>query len=417
MSLVEITILLALGAWLLRNLRPFLEWVQSQIHNPKSTARSQKSATPHSSFSIPHLSFLDWAMLAFALAATFSLGAAQLKDFALREYRLVIIEPVLFYFLLRFTPLDRRALWRIVDFFLLGAVLVAAIGLYQFITGANLITAEGGVERIRSVYGSPNNLALYLGRALPVGLAVLALGGNKRRRVLYGLAALVIGATIALTFSKGALLFGAPAALAVLLILWLGRWGWLTVGAGAAAALAALPFLNRLPRFAGILNPEGGTSFFRLRLWESAWRMFLDHPLFGVGLDNFLYQYRSRYILPEAWQDPNLSHPHNIVFDYLSRLGLLGFAAGVWLQAAFWGLGWEVYRRLRPAPGARWAGRESERRDLLALTVGLMASMADMLAHGLVDNSFFLVDLACAFCLTLALMQHLRRLAAEAGAG
>jgi O-antigen ligase len=141
--------------------------------------------------------------------------------------------------------------------------------------------------------------------------------------------------------------------------------------------------------------------------------MFRDHPLLGVGLDNFLYQYRSHYILPEAWQEPNLSHPHNIVFDYLSRLGFLGFAAGLWLQVAFWRMALQVYQRLAASVrivGARHAA-PVEDRDLLALTAGLMASMADMLAHGLVDNSFFLVDLAFAFCLTLALMQHLRRFA------
>ena len=36
-----------------------------------------------------------------------------------------------------------------------------------------------------------------------------------------------------------------------------------------------------------------------------------------------------------------------------------------------------------------------------------MASMVDFLAHGLVDNSYFLVDLAFAFCLTLALVVEL----------
>jgi hypothetical protein len=42
-----------------------------------------------------------------------------------------------------------------------------------------------------------------------------------------------------------------------------------------------------------------------------------------------------------------------------------------------------------------------------------MASVADMLAHGLVDHSFFLIDLAFVFCLTLAVVQHLQRLAEE----
>jgi O-antigen ligase len=134
--------------------------------------------------------------------------------------------------------------------------------------------------------------------------------------------------------------------------------------------------------------------------------MFLDHPLLGVGLDNFLYQYRSKYILPAAWEDPNLSHPHNMALDYLSRLGVLGLACGVWLQAGFWRAAVGAYRRLSAASQA----------DLRALCVGLMASVADMLAHGLVDNSFFLLDLAFAFYLTLAAVQFLQAAAKEPSA-
>ncbi len=37
-----------------------------------------------------------------------------------------------------------------------------------------------------------------------------------------------------------------------------------------------------------------------------------------------------------------------------------------------------------------------------------MGSMADFLAHGLVDNSYFVVDLSYVFCLTLALAVRLR---------
>jgi len=146
--------------------------------------------------------------------------------------------------------------------------------------------------------------------------------------------------------------------------------------------------------------------------------MFRDHPLLGVGPDNFLYQYRSRYILPEAWQDPNLSHPHNIALDYLSRLGLLGFATGLWIHLAFWRTAIYTYRRLKmahPSPVGNVAdgGRAGDGGHLLPLCIGLMASVADMLAHGLVDHSFFLIDLAFVFCLTLAVVQHLQRLAEE----
>jgi len=118
--------------------------------------------------------------------------------------------------------------------------------------------------------------------------------------------------------------------------------------------------------------------------------MIRDHPLFGVGLDNFLYQYRDRYVLPEAIVERNLSHPHNIVLDFWTRLGILGVVAIVWLEVVFFREGLRLYRGLRDP-------------DLRVLALGLMASMADCLAHGLIDNSYFLVDLAFVFMLTVGL--------------
>ena len=135
---------------------------------------------------------------------------------------------------------------------------------------------------------------------------------------------------------------------------------------------------------------EGSTAFFRLKLWQASWSMLQEHWPLGVGLDNFLYQYRTRYLLPEAWQEPNLNHPHNLVLDFGTRLGVGGIVWLFWVQIAFWRTAWQIYRR---------------RFDPLVL--GLMASMAVAVSHGLVDNSYFLVDLAFAFFLVVGLVQRL----------
>jgi len=127
--------------------------------------------------------------------------------------------------------------------------------------------------------------------------------------------------------------------------------------------------------------------------------MVRDHPILGVGLDNFLYQYRGRYMFPEAWAEPNLSHPHNVILDYAVRMGLLGLAAGIWLQTVFWHAALPL-RKLRD-PLNR------------ALAIGLMASMTDFLAHGLVDAAYFVPDLAYVFFITLAMVQTLRGAAGE----
>src|SRR4029434_1014429 len=78
----------------------------------------------------------------------------------------------------------------------------------------------------------------------------------------------------------------------------------------AAAALCAVAVLPR-ERIGGRLDSNGGTGLSRIEVWTSAVHMVADHPVLGIGFDNFIYLYQQRYILPQAWEEPNLSHPHN----------------------------------------------------------------------------------------------------------
>lgn len=351
------------------------------------------------------------AALALVLVALASTLQADFQRVAWRELRTTILEPALFYLMLRTlpsivqkwgrvggTPAGSRPaiapdLWRVADFFVLGGVAVAVIGLVQYALGVNLITAEGGLPRLRSVYGSPNNVGLYLGRVLPLLVAVALLARDRRRRLAYGLAALPVGAALLLTFSKGALLLGVPAALVTVGLLAGGRWRWATLALLLVLALALIPLL-RLPRFASLFATQEGTTFFRIKLWQGTVAMIQDHFWLGVGPDNFLYHYRGRYILPSAWQEPDLSHPHNFLLDFWARLGVLGAVVGIGLQVAFWRAALPLRRHADP--------------DARALAIGLMGGVADMLAHGLVDHSFFLIDLAYAFFLALALAERMR---------
>ncbi|TET53610.1 MAG: hypothetical protein E3J64_03305 [Anaerolineales bacterium] len=337
---------------------------------------------------------LDIAVVLFVATAIASLFVAEQSHVALRELRVLILEPALFFLMLRTSRLRSRQVWRLVDSLVLGGLLVASIGLVQYALGTDIITAEEGFRRLVSIYGSPNSVGLYMGRILPILLAVALLGASRRRRVVYGIVAFPIAATLILSFSKGALLLGAPLSLLALGLLAGGRWLRASLVALVGGAVAAIPLLNT-PRFRSLLDTRGGTTFFRIHIWRSSWTMFSDHPWLGVGPDNFLYQYRSRYILPAAWQEPNISQAHNVLLDYATRMGIPGIIAGVWLQCEFWRMALPL-RRLRNA-------------DHRALAIGLMASMGGFLAHGLVDASYFLIDLAFAFFLTLGLVQWLAR--------
>ncbi len=340
---------------------------------------------------------LDRAVVLLVLAAVVASLFAADKMAVLFELRTVFLFPALYYALLRLAHLDGRSRWRLVDGFVLGAVGVALIGLVQYALGRNLVVAEGGLPRLQSVYFSPNNVGLYLGRVWPLLLAVTALPSSaacstaaqreqKHRRALYGLALLPVTLALVLSFSRGALLLGMPAALLVMGWWAGGRYRWATLALVVAGALALIPLL-RLPRFGSLLDLQQGGTFFRLELWRSSLALVREHPWFGVGPGNFLDVYRTRYVLPSAWQEFNLEHPHNVYLDHWTRLGLLGLLAGAAAQIAFW-------RKVRQRP----------RRDALAL--GLAGGMAALLAHGLVDNTLFFPDLALTFFLMLWLAQQ-----------
>ena len=365
------------------------------LRSAYSVRRTRKITFQHGAalWGVSSFTSLDWSILAFLVVSVVAVLLADYRTFALREFRVIVLEPIVYYALIRAARLDRRAVWRLVDFLMLAGVLVAVIGLVQYAFNLNIITAEEGVRRLRSVYGSPNNVGLFLGRVFPIGLALLLLGRGQRR-VLYGLALIPIAAAILLSQSRGAIFIGVPLSILAIGMLAGGRWLWASVGVIVVGAIAAIPLLNS-PRLQAIFSGGGDTAFFRVALWKSAVQMIRDHPLFGVGPDNFLYAYRGRYLLPEAWQESSLSHPHNVILDFAARLGLIGLGVFLWMQIAFWSVALRAMRRARRAPDI----------DHWSLLIGLMASMIDFLTHGLVDASYFVVDLAFVFMLTLALVQ------------
>lgn len=338
-----------------------------------------------------NLDAMDFAFVALVIVSGLSITYAQRADVGLREWVQVVLAAAAFYALVHAQKGSRPA-WILVDWLTAGATAISLIAIAQFITGSNIITAEG-VQRVRGFYGSPNNLALFLGRTLPIVLCLAAFG--RRRQFAYGLAAVPQVVALFLTFSRGALLVGLPAALLFIGIVKRGRTLWAML-VSAVALVASLIPLAGTERVASLLRTGEGTTFLRLNLWRSAWNMIREYPWRGVGMDNFLYAYRSRFILPAAWEERNLSHPHNFILDWWTRLGVPGLAVLVWLLAVFFAAAARLYR-------------SRSDRTLRALVLGLVASMVAALAHGLVDNMFFLTDLALVFALTLGVVGLLRR--------
>jgi putative inorganic carbon (HCO3(-)) transporter len=394
----------------------------------------------------PHLLFLA--------AGVWGLAIAVERGPALIEFRRLIAEPLTFYVLLRLQAAGRRsqvasahlepAAWSLrpeapfLIAFVLSGALVGLLGLLQYVgwdlvpylgekqcfapNGAvcSNIVEDGGVRRVLSVYGHPNNLGLYLGRVWPLA-AALAFAknteqstANKRRgrgSLLFALCSLFCLGGLVVSVSRGAWL-GALAAAAVLVFGLVARANKetgrqadkqiisglprlplsgssrsaLTLVIGLGAALAVLAGLGLTLRG----DVTAGSTPVRLLLWREAIGYLRQHPL-GIGLDQFVY-----YHDPGSGHsliDPSLigtseqyaAHPHNLLLDIWLRLGPLGLAAFGWLLARF-------FRAARENLGD-------------PIVLGALAAMSAALVHGLVDNFYFVPDLAVAFWLLIGLVE------------
>lgn len=337
------------------------------------------------------------ALASWALVAAV---AADQQNVALREWRTVFLAGLLWAVALDAcrSEMAPRVLRRLLFGWLAGAVIMAIIGLTQFAGDFMVIEAEG-VRRVRGLYGSPNNLALYLERALFVPLAYGLFAQDRRGQAVALASAALIGGSLLLTFSKGALLLGIPAGL---VMLWLGglillrqrgtstRALWWLAAVAVLMGLALIPFLGT-ERFQRLLDLSDGTARTRLLLWRSSLSMALDHLWLGVGPDNFLYRLRSEYLLPAAWEEPNLNHPHQLFLDWWTRLGLPGLLLGLGFMGTLVVKTWRVWGRTLHLP------------DCAPIWLGVLGGIAAALAHGLIDLSYAVPDLMLIWVLWSAL--------------
>jgi O-antigen ligase len=393
-SVTEATILLSVVGVIARTIA---ERTNSPLPNPPPRQRQEDGLTPSpstaeggrvGSVQFPAASAVDWAVAAFLLAALLSLLVTEYPRQSVRELRWLIVEPILVLYLARATIRTsdqiRHVVWSVV-----AAGLIATLASLVALALTNELLSP--LARATQPYLSPNHLGLFLGRAAAVALAIALFApahARLEKRAAW-LAAGALAAGLLRTMSLGAWAGLAAAALAMSALR--GR-RWLlgtaaVLGVGLLVAVAVLP----AGRTMGRLDPSTGTALFRLQIWTASLHMIADHPVLGIGLDNFLYRYRAGYMLPEAAEEPNISHPHNWVLNFWLELGLLGLAAG--LGTAVWTI-----------VGGRDLVRRPRSRDDRVVGAAAIGVFVDTLVHGFIDNSYFLVDAAVVWWLFVALV-------------
>lgn len=157
---------------------------------------------------------------------------------------------------------------------------------------------------------------------------------GPRRLVTVSIAAAVVIFGLAITASKGAIAASVVAAVMFITYLMLGDWLKRHKNAIVITCLLLALICGCVVVAYGVNNgrlPGGNSMLVRWQYWQASARMYLDHPLAGVGGGNFIHAYPQYKPAPalETIADPHC-FPLSILTQY-GPLGLAGFLAMILL--------------------------------------------------------------------------------------
>lgn len=235
-------------------------------------------------------------------------------------------------------------------------------------------------------YGNYNHFAGMIELMLPVPLAWAMLARiDGERRLLWIISIIMMAAAAVLSFSRsGTLILMLQAGLLVALIQWSGARSTALEGAGKTilpvallAGIAVMAFwiggetlLKRIGTF-GQGTAEYSVAT-RLEYWSASSKIFLDHPVAGVGIGAFPAIYPAYGVSSAKYE--RLEQAHNDYLQILTDAGLIGALIAAWFLL-------EVFRRIR----SQWRQLGTMRSRDRAWLIGGTVSLAGIALHSFVD--------------------------------
>ncbi len=297
-------------------------------------------------------------LFAYLMFAALSVLAA--RDVTFAYYELFTLAQMFLLFVYIVGNVETRAEITFIFIFLMaGLALESLVMHYLMATGktfnvlsitGRVITGEGAAgafTRVGGTMGSPIIAATYLELLLAPALGLALTKPAPWIRNL-ALAAFALGA-VALVFTYSRAAWGG-------FVLSLGFFCWFawqrrllpkiapTLIVSSVLILFAVFFT---PITARIFGPDMGSAESRLPLMDLAFRMIQDHPLLGVGANNFgvaVYD----YLTPEFSGD-FLWAVHNKYLLVFAETGIGGFLAYILFLLVTVKRGWQVWRKAEPA--------------------------------------------------------------------
>jgi putative inorganic carbon (hco3(-)) transporter len=263
------------------------------------------------------------------------------------------------------------------------ALVFAGVGFYQYETrdifqNPKVITSNAYAPffRVNSVFWDPSVYGRFLVVAMVPTIVLLVRGRVRTRAVVAAVAAIAVTwLGLLISFSQSSFAALLVAVIGAAAVAW--RWRVLIAIAVALALLAGIassdPALRRSIQHHTSSGLNSATSG-RASLVANGVRIFVRHPLVGVGVGGFKQAYAARIKRLHGKKNLSKAASHNTPVTVAAETGIVGVGLFLCLLVA---LGFEVFRG---SAVRSLAGRTS-------LAAGL--ALAAILCHSLFYNDFF----------------------------
>jgi O-antigen ligase len=279
---------------------------------------------------------------------------------------------------------------RVIKFLIISGLIMAVGGIYDRLTGVNLVFKFGIVPYSRDwdyyglfFFNNKNGLGGYLDQILPMFIGLALAARSYSRRLWYWAVSVTVIAGIIFSLSRGSWL--ALLAVSGLFIIIISSKKPLlkivTVLMVFLLMLSGTILLRNTPdfiklRFEATSNVKHEATVRRLFYMQSALEMIKHHPINGVGLGAFRTAYEKDYKIRKGPEPSAETCAHNMSLQMAAESGLLIL---VIFYAAMLKLlipAWRAWRRIHD-PAKSW------------LFLGIWLSVCAALMHGLVDHLWF----------------------------
>jgi O-antigen ligase len=317
-------------------------------------------------------------LVVFFISGIFS----PFRDFSLRNF-LVVLFLYIIYLFLRKERFTQGLVSTIIDYLILGGVLLAFGGFVGYLYRGSYADTP---------FVGKNGLGTLLATIIPFSQVEII----RKKELFYYLSLIILASGLLLSMSEGAwiglcvaegviLAFGDKKIRRSILIL----ITIVAISLGIFSLHSILTGNNLLSFLSSRVSMDSSSKIERIYIWEASWKIFKDHPIVGVGIGVFPLIYPT-YKLPQA-REINMSFAHNLLLNLLAETGILGFFAFLLFLFDIYRKGFVLLRRT----------------ENTGVILAIIASFTAYMVHQLFDGTMWSLHIGLGFWFMGALIFNL----------